>query len=124
MRRRPVVSTMMRIDEDLYRRVQAEAAKRRTTINAAVHWLVEQGLEQLEKRSHADLIEDQEIVWARYGERFLARELDESILTAIENRDFELAVQLAVTLRRTQEAAARRRADLMQKRQTATGDKQ
>jgi len=115
---------MMRIDEDLYRRVQAEAAKRRTTINAAVHWLVEQGLEQLEKRSHADLIEDQEIVWARYGERFLARELDESILTAIENRDFELAVQLAVTLRRTQEAAARRRADLMQKRQTATGDKQ
>ena len=51
---------------------------------------------------------DMETIWLRYSEWFAEHELEEGILTALEQRDFELAHRRAIALRETRR---QRRAD-------------
>jgi hypothetical protein len=117
--RRPFVGATLRIEPELYQRVQQKAHEQRTTINATMKWLIEQGLEQTEKRTFGMLIEDQESAWDKFAERFLARELDHNILAALEARDFERARRLAIDLREHQETLAQKRKARMQEANNA-----
>jgi hypothetical protein len=100
-----------RIDEDTMKHVERLAADRGTTVVAIVRWLIDRGLQAEKLRSFNDVVDDLALNWARYGDRFLALSLERDLLQALEDRRFEEARAYAVALRKSQEAAARRRVE-------------
>ncbi len=113
MRQKPFVNATLRIDESLHRRLRKAADAKGMTLNAEILWRLERTFEQDSLRTIEAVSADLEICWARFGDRFSARELDDEILMALENRNFDRARSLAIVLRKNQEAAARRRTEKM-----------
>jgi hypothetical protein len=107
------VQVNLRIRESLRRRLAAAAHRNGTSLNNEMRVRLERSLEVESLRSVNDVAQDLEICWLRYGDRFVARELEEDILAALEARDFDKARALAIVLRKTQENAARMRTQKM-----------
>jgi hypothetical protein len=108
------VVTNLRIKEWLRHALEREAEKHRVSLNREMERRLEDSLQADTERDLAAINADMETNWLRFGERFLVRELEEGILTALEARDYELARKHAIALRRTQADAARKRAEKME----------
>lgn len=101
----------LRFRGDQVERIQRLADAHQTTFNAEVKWLVDRGLDHVTLRNIEAIAMDLELNWARFSERFLALELEDDILTALESRRFEEARIFAAKLRRVREAQARSQAE-------------
>jgi hypothetical protein len=115
--RQPAVTvvTNLRIKEWLRHALEREADKNQVSLNQEMARRLEQSLESADKLALHGIREDIEINWLRFGERFLELELEEGILVALEERDFEAARMHAVALRKAQALAARQRAERMER---------
>ena len=109
-----LVITNLRIRESLRRALEREAEQHQLSLNKEIINRLEDSLEAGARLEFSTIHADMETAWLRYSEWFTAHELEEGILTALEQRDFELARQRAIALRKTQEAAARRRTAKME----------
>jgi hypothetical protein len=67
-------------------------------------------------RSIDDVAIDIDLAWSKFSERFIALELEDQILTALENRHYEEARSLALGLRRHQATFAEQRLAKMKER--------
>jgi hypothetical protein len=108
------VVTNVRIKESLRRALEREAEQHQLSLNKEIINRLEDSLEAGDKLELSWIRADMEINWLRFGERFLALELEEGILTAIEEGDWETARKRVYALRKSQEAAARQRTARME----------
>ncbi len=90
-----------------------EAEKNQVSLNAEMARRLDASLEAGEKLELTALRNSMEAAWARFEQRHLALELEQTILSALERRDYETARTYAIALRRAQETAARQRATKM-----------
>jgi DNA-binding GntR family transcriptional regulator len=103
------VQLSFRINDDLHRRLVRAAEQNHTTINTEMKWRIERSFEQDRTRKLDEIVDDLEIAWGRFGERFLELELQETILSALADRNYEQARALAVSVLRSRESNARKR---------------
>jgi hypothetical protein len=108
------VVTNLRIRKELHRILEREAEQHQLSLNKEMINRLEDTLEAGDKLRLSGISADMETVWLRFSERFLERELEEGILTALEQNDFETAKRRAIALRKAQEEAARRRTAKME----------
>ena len=104
------VVTNLQIKESLRSALEREADKNQVSLNREMTRRLEESLENADKLVLHRIRDDMEIIWLRYSERFLELELEQGILTALEQRDYETARRRAITLRKTQANAARQQA--------------
>lgn len=107
------IVTNLRIKELLRRALAYEAEKNQVSLNAEMARRLDASLEAGEKLELTALRNSMEAAWARFEQRHLALELEQTILSALERRDYETARTYAIALRRAQETAARQRATKM-----------
>jgi hypothetical protein len=110
MRKKPYVNAYLRFDEDQHRRVMEAAKRHDTNFNAEVKWLIDQGLEQGERRTHAELIADATIA---LGDSLATHSLEEEMLSLLEARDYDRARERALLIRKVRKEARDRREELM-----------
>jgi hypothetical protein len=115
MPRKPTetIVTNLRLKEALRRTLAREAEKNQISLNAEMVRRLESSLEAEDKLELFALRQSMEAAWVRFEKRFLTLELEQAILGALERREFETARDLAIALRRNQEATARKQAARM-----------
>ena len=83
-----LVITNLRIRESLRRALEREAEQHQVSLNKEIINRLEDSLEAGDKLELRAIRADMETIWMRYSEWFSAHELEEGILTALEQRDF------------------------------------
>jgi hypothetical protein len=117
------VQVNLRIRNELHRRLEREARANGASLNNEMRVRLERSLEAESLRTVNNIVDDMEINWHRYAERFMALDLGEDILKALEDRDFAKARALALALRKGQERIARERAQRLQwSRESSDGE--
>jgi hypothetical protein len=110
MRRKPFVNATLRIDADQHQRLLKAAKDHGTTLNSEIKWLIDRGLEQGEKRTLAQLIEDAAVA---LGDLLATHSLEEELLALLEARDYDRARERALQIRKARKEARDRRENLM-----------
>jgi hypothetical protein len=101
------VVTNLRIKEALRRALEREAEKHQVSLNKEMVWRLEKSFDDADKLTLHQIVQDLQINWLRFNERFLELEIEEGILTAIDQGDLE-AARMAVNALRTARANAAR----------------
>src|SRR5262245_55168891 len=73
----------LRLREDLKRRLEQEAAHRRSTLNNEIRIRLENSLEQGAHRNLEDIISSMRTEWGRFSARFLRMELADQLADAV-----------------------------------------
>jgi hypothetical protein len=105
------VQLSFRINTDLHQRLVRVAAQNRTTINTEMKWRIERSFEQDRTRKLGEIVESLDIVWHRFESRFLELELQDEILSALVERNYDKARVLAVSILKNREDLARKQHD-------------
>jgi hypothetical protein len=79
-----VIPTSLRIRESLRRRVEAAAVKRQVSFNYEITSRVEASFDQESLFVLSHIVEDQKIVWARYGEAIHKLNMQGDLIRAAE----------------------------------------
>jgi hypothetical protein len=110
-----LVITNLRIRESLRRALEREAEQHQISLNKEIINRLEDSLEVGDKLKLSDIANDMTMNWMRFGDRFLALELEEGIKQAIKNGDLDAARSQLLALEKTQEGARRRSAKVAEK---------
>jgi hypothetical protein len=110
-----MIQVNLRIRSDLHRRLNGAADRHGVSLNTEMNDRLTRSLGRDDLREIDMIATDQAMAWNRFGERLLAREVESDLLLALEKRDFETARQLAIAIRRNQEAAAKERTQRMER---------
>jgi hypothetical protein len=86
---------MTRIPEALRKRLERAAVQNRRSMNAEIINRLYESFEAQSLRTLADIANDMDLVWARYGMRFLLLELQEDLIKALAREDMAAAAKLA-----------------------------
>jgi hypothetical protein len=103
------VVTNLRLRESVRAALETEAKRNGTSLNREMVRRLEDSMEAGAKLQLSTIASDLTVNWLRFGERFLALELEEGMLKAIEDGDLASARAQVFALRQRQEAAARQR---------------
>jgi hypothetical protein len=87
------VQIKLRLREPLRRHLEREAKKHHFTLNNEIRLRLEDSVEKYEvPRALADLIQDLQLNWARYSNRFIMLTLEDQLATALSRtKDPEVA---------------------------------
>jgi hypothetical protein len=104
------VLTQLRIRESLRSVLEQEAKKNAVSLNREIVRRLEESIEHAAKLDLSAIRDDMMTAWLRFGDRFLARELEEGTIAAIEKGDYEAARSHIMMLGRLDKVSARRKA--------------
>jgi hypothetical protein len=110
-----LVITNLRLRESLRRALEREAEQHQVSLNKEIINRLEDSLEAGDKLKLSVIAYDMMMAWLRFGDRFLALELEGGIKQAIKNGDLDAARSQLLALEKTQEGARRQIAKAAEK---------
>jgi hypothetical protein len=103
------VQLSFRIDKDMHQKLVHAAQQHRTTVNAEMKWRIDRSFEQDRAQEFEISVQDFEVTYHRYADRFLELDLQDDILSALAERNYDKASTLAITVLKNRESRTQER---------------